>query len=33
MLGVGVETEYVIEKKGLNETDTDGSALCGLVAP
>lgn len=31
ILGVGVETEYVIQKKS-NETDTDKSALCGLVA-
>lgn len=33
ILGVGVETEYVIQKKKPNETDTDRSALWGLVAP
>lgn len=31
ILGVGVETEYAIQKTP-NETDTDKSALCGLVA-
>lgn len=35
ILGVGVETEYVMQKKKKkpNETDTDKSASCGLVAP